>query len=349
MKPIAWVDGSVARFLFVILGFHKPSSKKRVLDSVAFLERRGHRVLVREFPKGVWARMGLIAACSHFDCVVLQKKMPRPLELAWMRRLNPRIVFDVDDAVMFHEIERNEPVTGVFFRRFAHTVARCRGVITGNAYLAEFARAARDPSKWGDGSVLVLPTPVDTSRIPERRAVDQPDPLVIGWIGTRGNLRHLERIAAPLAAVCGRHRENPRVICRVVSDSRPDLPGVPFEFKPWSADSETADLQGFDIGIMPLGDDLWTRGKGGFKLLQYMAAGAAAVASPVGINREIVRHGENGLLAKDEKDWEQQIELLVVDPKLRECLAREARRAVQRDFSLDTYNERLATFLEGML
>lgn len=320
-----------------------------MLDSVAFLEGRGHRVSVREVPKGPGGRMALVAACGRFDVVVIQKKLLRSFELALMKRVNPRIVYDLDDAVMFHEIERNEAVTGKFFLRFVNMAAQCKGVIAGNAYLAELARAARKPPGVADENVIVLPTPVDTSRIPARLPERSPDRLVIGWIGTRGNLSHLGRIAGPLAGVCGRHRQSPEVICRVISDARPDLPGVSLEYKPWSAESEIADLRSFDIGVMPLSDDLWTRGKGGFKLLQYMAAGAAAIASPVGINRDIVRHGENGLLATTEHEWESRLEALVSDAALRERLALAARETVERDYSLETYNARLASFLERML
>jgi glycosyltransferase involved in cell wall biosynthesis len=250
---------------------------------------------------------------------------------------------------MFHEIERDQRVTGKFFHRFVRMAGGCKGVIAGNHYLAEFARAARVPPGVADDNVVVLPTPVDTSIIPARAKATRSDPLVIGWIGTRGNLSHLKQIAGPLATVCGRHNGKPAAVFRVVSDARPDLPGVPLEYKPWSAQSEIADLQGFDIGVMPLSDDLWTRGKGGFKLLQYMAAGAAAIASPIGINQDVVRHGVNGLLAADETDWGSGLQLLVGDPVFRERLAGAARETVERDYSLEAYNRRLAVFLERML
>lgn len=352
--PCAWLDtqaGGVttARILIFIIGFDKPSSRKRILESVPYLESRGHTVSVREFPKGVAGRMALFADVRRNDCVLVQKKLLRPLQMAVMKRLNPRIILDLDDAVMFHEIERNEPLRGRFFRRFVAMAASCAGVIAGNGYLAEFARAARARPETEDNGVLVLPTPVDVSRPFEGARRRQGDRVVIGWMGTRGNLGHLKRIAGPLRAVCERRAGPGEVVVKVVSDSKPDLPGVTVEYKPWSASDEAADLESFDIGVMPLSDDLWTRGKGGYKLLQYMAAGAAAVASPVGINREIVRHGENGLLAGDEAQWTSALDSLVADAPLRERLALAARETVERSYSRDAYNERLAAFLERML
>jgi glycosyltransferase involved in cell wall biosynthesis len=339
----------VARILFLIIGYHKPSSKRRVLDSVPFLEGRGHTVSVREFPGGVAGRVGLLAELGRHDLIVVQKKLLRPLQLSLMKALNRRILFDLDDAVMFHEIERNEPLSGRFFSRFVGMAKSCRGVIAGNGYLAEFARAARARPGVDDTGVVVLPTPVDTSLLPARSPSRRSDRIVIGWIGTRGNLGHLERIGGSLRTLCERHGGKTEVVLKVVSDGRPDLPGVVMEYKPWSAEDEVADLQSFDIGVMPLSDDLWTRGKGGFKLLQYMAAGAAAVASPVGINQEIVRHGENGLLARNEAQWERGLETLITDRALRERLGKAARETVEQDYSLEAYNQRLAAFLEGML
>ncbi|MHC1743010.1 MAG: glycosyltransferase [Syntrophobacteraceae bacterium] len=340
---------AAARILFFIIGIDKPSSRKRILDSVPFLESRGHAVTVREFPKGIAGRIAMIAEMRRYDLVVVQKKLLRPFQMFLMKRFNPMILFDLDDAVMFHEIERGEVVTGKFFRRFVTMAAGCKGVIAGNGYLAELARAARVRPGIEDDGVLVLPTPVNTSMLLARPMGNRSERVVIGWVGTRGNLRHLRRIAGALRTVRERHDGTIDVLVKVVSDAKPELPGIRLEYKPWSAADEAADLQSFDIGVMPLADDLWTRGKGGYKLLQYMAAGAAAIASPVGINREIVQHGENGLLAADEHQWTNALDRLIADASLRERLAGAARETVERHYSLESYNQRLAAFLERML
>ncbi len=336
-----------SKLLFLIIGFHKPSSKKRVLDSRDYLEARGHQVRIQEIPADFRRRLSLLPSLRSFDLVIIQKKLFSAAQLKAIRFFNPNLVFDMDDAVMFHEIERHEPVTGKFFARFAATAAQCRGVTAGNEYLAELARAVR--GEWQDisPSVLVLPTPVDTRSLTPRAHL-QPagSGLRIGWIGTRGNLGHLKSIAGPLRNVL---ESVPGSRLKVVSDGLPEMVDLPVEYKPWRAEDELADLRSFDVGVMPLLDNLWTRGKGGFKLLQYMAAGVPAVASPVGINAEIIRHGDNGFLARESSEWEAALGRLLGDVELRMRMGEAGRATVERSYTLDEYNRRLAEFLESLL
>jgi glycosyltransferase involved in cell wall biosynthesis len=331
----------VANLLFLILGPDKPSSKTRVLAALDFLRARGHEVDARQLPQGLVGRVARLFSAGRYDLVVLQKKLLNPLQFQLLRRASRRLVYDFDDAVMFHEIERREPVRGRFFARFTATVAACDGVIAGNSYLAEFARAARDAP---DG-VAILPTAPD-ERLITAKSYGQTERVVIGWMGTKGNLQHLKAIAPALRRVCAAHAN---VIVRVVADAAPELPGVALDYKPWRRDDERGDLHSFDIGVMPLADDLWTRGKGGFKLLQYMAAGVPAVAAPVGINCEIIDDGVNGFLAGSEDAWVSRLEQLVGDRELREGLGRCGRQTVEAEYSLTRYRERLADFLESLL
>lgn len=316
-----------------------------MLESRAYLASRGHEVTVREVPKGGMARVALFAGLRRYDLVVIQKKLFGRVELGVISMLNSRLAYDFDDAVMFHEIERNEPLRGKYFTRFTAMCGRCRGVIAGNTTLAELARLARGVGEW-DPSVLVLPTPVDTEAIVPRAYDPTRRGLRIGWMGTRGNLGHLMSIADPLRRVMSAF---PGSELLVVTDGAPELDAMPVRVKPWSAGDEADDLRSFDVGIMPLRDNLWTRGKGGFKLLQYMAAGVAAVASPVGINREIIVHGENGFLAGNEIEWEECLCRLLEDLELRRRLGLSGRATVESRFALTTYNRRLAEFLEGLL
>jgi len=335
----------LAKILFLIIGYHKPSSKKRVLASRGYLRSRGHQITVREIPKGLPGRISLLLDAWRHDLVYIQKKLFGNLELRLLSRLNAHLVYDLDDAVMFHEIERNEPLNGKFFCRFVRMAACCAGVIAGNSYLAEFARFARGSAE-ADPFVMVLPTPVDTEAVIPRDHDHATSGLQIGWMGTRGNLGHLMTIAAPLGRVLAAF---PGSELKVVSDGSPEMEGIPLLVKTWNAEEEAHDLRGFDVGVMPLGDNLWTRGKGGFKLLQYMAAGVPPVASPVGINAEIIRHGENGFLARDASEWEECLRRLLGDPDLRRRMGMAGRATVENCFGLAGYNRRLAEFLEGFL
>jgi len=326
------------KILFIIIGRSKPSSRKRVLDSVDYLKGRGHGVDVVDAPGDLAGQLSILGRVARYDLVVLQKKLFSPVQLRLMVRANRNIIYDLDDAVMFHEVERKEPITGKFFRRFTLAASLCRGVIAGNNYLAEFAVAARG----SDDGVAVLPTPVDINAVKPKQYVAT-GKLVVGWMGTKGNLRNLDSISGPLSEV---FKAFPDACLKVVSDAEPDIPGIPVEFKPWSAVDEAEDLRSFDIGLMPLDDNIWTRGKGGYKLLQYMTAGVPSVASPVGINRDIISDGENGFLAADNKGWANALTTLAADPVLRENIGRAGRDTVEKGYSLERYNEGLAGFLE---
>lgn len=336
----------MAGFLFLILGFEKPSSKKRILASIDALRAKGHRVEAMPIPASPLKRVALIPVLRQHDVVVLQKKLFNAWQLSLLRRVSRNLVFDFDDAIMFHEIERGEPVRGKFFARFVRTVASCRGIVAGNTYLADFAKAVLGKDAVGKPRVIVLPTPVDTSSLTPASREERDGTVTIGWLGTKGNLVHLQQIQAPLREAC---LNNPGVSLKVVSDAKPGALDAPYAFKPWSQSEENGDLRSFDIGVMPLEDNLWTRGKGGYKLLQYMAAGAASVASPVGINREIIRHGNNGCLAQNDEEWATALNELIRDRSLRNRIGAEARATVEREFSLDTYSQRLCGFLESLL
>lgn len=287
--------------------------------------------------------MALIFKVIENDVVVLQKKLLPTIFVKLLRLANPKLIFDIDDAVMFHELERGQALTGKYFQRFAAVAAASRRIVTGNRYLAEFARAARTGQ---DAEVVVLPTPIDTRSLTPRPAPGVSGGVVIGWIGTKGNLRQLMPLMPALRKL---QAELPETRLRLVTDGVIDVPGVAVETKAWSAAAETADLHGFDIGIMPLEDNLWNRGKGGFKLLQYMAAGLPAIASPVGINADIVAHGKNGFLACDPDEWAACLLKLARDAALRRSIGQAARQTVEREYSLEVYLERYATLVESCL
>lgn len=337
----------MSRILVVILGKDKPSSRFRLLHAVDFLESRGHRVTVREIGSGIGSRLGMLADVRRHDLVLLQKKLLQPWLLRMLARANPNLIFDCDDAVMFHELERGEPLQGNFFRRFTLTAATARGVIVGNNYLADFARAARPefPGQAECRDVLVLPTAPRLGDMPLKR-YDQKDVVTVGWIGTKGNLGQLHHIADALRDA---YAEIPGLRLKVVCDINPEIQGLPVEFKAWSKKDEVEDIHSFDIGVMPLEDNLWTRGKGGYKLLQYLAAGVPAIASPVGINADILRNGENGLLADGRAEWCRALIDLAGNPDLRERLGIAGRRTVEEGYSFEHYQRRLADFLERYL
>lgn len=332
----------MARILVVILGEKKPSSRLRILPLVDALRRRGHLVSLTECPQSAMGRLKLLRSAREHDLLLLQKKLFPSAYMALLKRANARLVFDVDDAIMFHEVERGEPLSGRYFQRFCVAASVSKVVVTGNRYLAEFAAAAKTQAKQG---VHVLPTPIDTERLRVKNDQPQRKEIVVGWLGTKGNLAQLSPLRDVLRQLAQRH-SGLRV--RLITDGEIALPGVACEIKPWRADEEEADLHSFDIGIMPLDDNLWNRGKGGYKLLQYMAAGLSVVASPVGINAEIITHGANGLLAASAEEWLVCLDHLCSNPNLRKQLGKAGRATVEARFSLTAYLDRYLALLEAL-
>jgi len=332
------------KILFIHIGKTKPSARLRILPLASRMQELGHQVSLTEAPHTLGGRMHMLAEATRHDVVVLQKKLfPLPY-LFLLQKANRNLIFDVDDAVMFHELERSQPIAGNFFRRFAKTAALSCCVVTGNAYLADFARAAR--TERDRCNVYELPTPIDTDRLHAKTQYAQQQGFTIGWLGTKGNLKQLVKLAEPLRAV---QKEAPDSRLLIVADASIDLPGVHVEYTPWRAQDEQKLLQSFDVGIMPLEDTLWNRGKGGYKLLQYMAAGLPAIASPVGINEEIVADGKNGFLASHPETWRARLLELACSLELRQCIGQAARATVLERYSLSAYLEKYCRIIEDCL
>jgi glycosyltransferase involved in cell wall biosynthesis len=241
-------------------------------------------------------------------------------------------VYDFDDAVWVRYVS---PVNSYLsYLRFpGKTATLCRRachVMAGNNFLGEFA------SRYNE-RVSIVPTTIDTlkygllSRQPGRRPV-------IGWTGSYSTVQYLHLVRPALARLRTRH--DFRVL--VVGGTGFEVDGVEVEHRPWRSATEVQDISGFDIGIMPLPDAEWERGKCGLKALQYMALGIPAVVSPVGVNREIVDHGRNGFLAAAEDEWVDTLHSLLADPELRFRVGRAARATVEERFSAVVHAPRVA-------
>jgi len=233
-------------------------------------------------------------------------------------------LFDFDDAIFrLHAAAANRPFA--WLKAPGKTATLCRlsdHVVVGNEFLAAFARGLND-------HVTIVPSSIDTERC---RPVSRPrNPrVVVGWMGSSTSQTYLEAAAPTLRAVLAARP----VELRVVSNRRPALPGVEHTWRPWSAETETQELGGFDIGIMPMPDDDWARGKCALKALQYMAMGVSTVASAVGTNREVIEHGRNGFLAVTTQDWVECIARLADNGDLRRDLGGAGRRTVEERYSM---------------
>jgi glycosyltransferase involved in cell wall biosynthesis len=274
-------------------------------------------------PLRLAARIGQCwrAAISDADLVLIEQQLfpylPWGVEsLLWPT--SKRVIAEYDDAIF---------LTSGHDAKLAKLCARADLVIVGNAFLRDWAepRARR---------LAVIPTTVDTAHPPEPpRAPD--DTLRVGWIGLRYNLHYLRTLAGPM-----RRLAESGVDCelRVISSGLPRAEacwdGVRLVLRPWSLETEREEIAACDVGVMPLPDDDWSRGKCGLKLLQFMAAGRPVVASPVGVNLELIRDGENGWLAADEGAWEAALRAAHSDRDRAARIAASGRRTVEERYSL---------------
>lgn len=327
--------------LLVLLSKRQPPSS-RLRMTACFEEFRKHGIEASGFPipSGLFGRCELLREAARHDVVLIQKKTSfRSFELKLLQRANPKLIFDMDDAVMFHELEHHQPLTGKNLLKFLRTIDHCAAVVAGNRFLAGFA----EPNCK---RVIVLPTPVDTARY-RLKDYDMPsDTVTVGWLGVSGNLHYLQRLAPVFHSLA---KDFPNFRLKIVSNDFIDIPEVPIIKERWALVTEVDSLRSFDIGIMPLDDTLWARGKCGYKILQYFGVGVPAVASPVGINTEFVRNDETGLLADTEADWRSALHKLIANSEMRERLGLNGNTLLLDRYSQTEYVARYAGFIFELL
>ena len=316
-----------------------PSSRLRMTACFDEFHKRGIETTGIPIPSNFLGRIGLLRLATNHDVVIIQKKTSFHLfELSLLKRANNNIIFDMDDAVMFHELEHHKPLSGKNFIKFIRTVNHCRAVVAGNTSLAKYAEA-------NCNIVKVLPTPVDLARYCTKDYSQATDAITIGWIGVAGSLHFLRQLAPTLQELA---TEFPQLQLKIICNDFIDIPGVPTIKQIWTLENETEQLRSFDIGIMPLADSLWARGKCGYKILQYFGAGVPAVASPVGINIEFIRHLQTGMLASTPNEWKEALRALIIDTNLRKSIGLAGRHELESKYALTNYATGYAQLIHDM-
>ncbi len=316
--------------LCVVEPGNAPSTRLRLRDCVELYRRLGVETTVISRRRSDMAkRSHLLREAARHDVVVLFKTLGfTPLELQLLQRANPHLIFDFDDAVMFRDQKYRRPLRAKNFKKFLRTVKRCQAVVAGNDFLACFARAC-------GVRTIILPTSIALSRYKLKEHRDGHG-LTIGWLGLSDGLPYLRYIQPALQRLSEKF---PGLRLRVISDKPLHMSGIKIDNDTWKIETEQAELAGFDIGIMPLWDSVWTRGKCGYKILQYMGVGTPVVASDVGVNNEIINHGENGFLARTMDDWVDALAQLIENAALRKTFGLRGRELIEQKFSLDTFAE----------
>ena len=296
----------------------RASFRQRIGNYLPFLKEAGIQADVQQLPRKQILRWKLFKSAQSFDAVLLHKKRPNFLDACVLRRYSKIIIYDFDDAIMYSPARPDSDHTS-HMRLFKRTVRLVDCVIAGNDYLAEHARRFCS-------NVHVLPTGLDTKPYTENLPPKQPDKLRLVWIGSQSTLKYLKELKPALEIV---GKKNKSVILRIIADVFFDLDNMPVEKITWSLQSQEKELSCGDIGLAPLPDNRFSRGKCGFKILQYYSAGLPVIASPVGVNVNFVKDSNAGMLAQTPEEWIEEILTLVDNRLLREKMGHAGKRYVQ--------------------
>jgi glycosyltransferase involved in cell wall biosynthesis len=281
-----------------------------------------------------------MATRRQFDIVWIEKEalpwFPARLE-RWLLRGTP-YVLDFDDAV-FHsyDLHRAALVRHLLGQRLDYLTAGSSLVVAGNRYLERRAISA------GAKRVEVVPTVVDISRYPAFHGTRAIKPRIV-WIGSPSTTRYLEIVAEPLRALAARIP----FTFRVIGGGPIEIPGVELEIVQWSTETEAQAISECDVGIMPLEDSPWERGKCAYKLIQYMACGLPTVASPVGANLSVTIEGDTGYFASNPSAWVTQLEILLRDSVLRERMGSQGRLRVEQHYCVQQTAPKLLSLLSEL-
>lgn len=307
-------------------------------------------LLAKKYAEGSYGFLGLLASYwrqiswmlrhRQFDLVVIEKEalpwLPGWIELNFLRDVP--YVLDYDDAI-FHnyDLHPSKLVRHFFKHRIDRLMAKAHLVIAGNQYLASRAWSA------GASRVEVIPTAIDLNRYATKDATTAHEPDLeprIVWIGSPSTAQYLQMLHEPLKALGQRCSFVLRVIGAKVA-----MEGVKVELCPWTEDTEVDLIRSSDIGVMPLAESPWEKGKCGYKLIQYMACGLPVVASPVGANLDIVDAGTNGYLASNESEWVAALESLITSPQQRLRMGQAGRDAVESKYCIQVTGPQIVQLL----
>lgn len=324
--------------LFLIQGEHVAASRYRVLQFIPYLNTEGIETEVRAYPGTPAELARFFGGLPRYDCLFLQRKRFSGPLLSLVRRRARKIVYDFDDSVMYRNSKAGSPHSKTRMKRFADMVKASDFVIAGNRFLMEQTRAFTD-------RVAVIPTAVDADRYIPKDYTKKKERVTIGWIGDHGSIHYMEKMKPVFEELGKRHSE---AELSIVCDVFIDCDNIPVIKKTWSRQTEIADLQDMDIGLMPLVNDLWSEGKCGLKILQYFGVAVPAVCTPVGVNKDVVTDGVSGFYARSPEEWLDKLSILITNPSLRKKMGLKGRQTVLRDYTVQACAPKLVKILKSV-
>ena len=316
-------------------GFHlsiKPFFEEKAY--YAFYQSGNLISKIHSITRSYFKRLALLFQLSSFHYIFIHREAtplgPPIIEYAIAKVFGKKIIYDFDDAIWLTD-KTNESALTEMLRCRRKVRAICKWsykVSCGNSYLAAYARQY-------NLNVMINPTTIDDFELHVSRQSHEGSnhKVTIGWTGSHSTLKYLGTLIPVLQSLEKRY---PQVHWFVIADRDPNLSLKNYAFRRWRKETEISDLHEFDIGIMPLPDDAWTRGKCGFKALQYMAMSIPAVISPVGVNKEIVQHGNEGYCCTSYDEWFIHLEDLILHPEKRATMGKKGRRKVINSYSVSS-------------
>lgn len=315
-------------------GFHCEHSNLISDDDDAHLYSKGkyfqkYGILM----KAIFRRLKDVSRANEYDIVFIHREALLLGSSYFEKRLSKtkaKLVYDFDDSIWLGDTsDANKKLRWLKYPgKIAKIISISDVVFAGNKYLANYA-------SYYNSNVKIVPTTIDTDeykRDPNSRRTD--GKVCIGWTGSITTIKHFE-FAIPILRKL-KEKYGDKLVIRVIGDKNYTNPELDIKGIAWSKENEVQELSSFDIGIMPLPDDEWSKGKCGLKGLQYMALEIPAIMSPVGVNSEIIQDGINGYLAKNDQEWLEKLSSLIDNAALRETMGKAARQTVIDKYSTDS-------------
>ena len=291
---------------------------------------------------GYWNRLKILFKVKSYDLIIIHKEI-FPYFPAFVERqlcfIGIVYIVDYDDATFHKYDNHNNWLIRILLGKKIDAVMRySKIVIAGNKYLSSRAQLT------GASRIEIIPSVVDLNRYNLAKS-DYNKQLVVGWIGSPSTGKYLLEIESIYKMLAGEF--DVRFVA--VGCNKETVKELPIEVLPWSEETEVKLIQSFDVGIMPLTNSIWEKGKCGYKLIQYMACGLPVVASPIGINKKIIQNGNNGFLAQNTSEWEQALRKLLNDESLRRYLGKNGRKFVEEEYSLQVQSQKLGKIIQSLL
>lgn len=343
-----------------------PSQRFRFEQYLDFLEQNNYEWEISNlisaeddavlYAKGNYFKKALIALKSlrkrskdvkradEFDIIFIHREALLTRSTKYERlfaQSSAKVVFNFDDAIWLPNISKGNRALKMMKNpaKINDIIKVSDMVFAGNEFLAAYARLYND-------NVKVVPTTIDTNY--HIRKKENPDrPICIGWTGTQTTLKYLDSLKEVFVEL--KEKYGDLIKFKVICDQPWEFEGVEVEYEEWNKAREIEQLEEIDIGVMPLVDNEWSKGKCGFKGLQYMAVESAAILSPVGVNTEIIEDGVNGFLAQSHSDWIRVLSLLIENPKLRKEIGKAGRKTIEENYSVNKWKDKYLAYFNELI